>query len=225
MSNYETIVHPHDKSPKLFNNKILEYLTKTHPFIIDGMYILIAFLMIRHYIIAIEHPGWMYILGLFLLGYFSWTFAEYILHRFLYHKIKDASYSSGLQYVFHGIHHEYPNDKERLVLPPIPSLIIAALFFGLFYLMMGNNSFLFSPGFMIGYCSYMSIHFMVHKVKPPKNFHFWWTHHNIHHYQQHDRAFGVSISLWDRVFKTMPEPNRRTIDIKIEKSHHEVRNN
>lgn len=217
MSQYKTTVYPNDKSPKLFKNKILEYLTKTHPLIIDGMYVLITSWMIYHYTQIVAYYHWWKILLSFALGVFAWTFAEYILHRFLYHKIKDASYNSGIQYLFHGIHHEYPNDQERLVLPPIPSLILAGLFFALFYLLMGVNAFIFSPGFIIGYCMYMTIHYIVHKVHPPKRFNFWWKHHNIHHYQQHDRAFGVSSSLWDRVFFTMPENNRRTITIKVKK--------
>lgn len=218
MSNYEVRVNPNEKSPKLFKNKFLEYLTKTHPLVIDGMYAVIAFFLLRHYFLYVKNDIKM--MGLwFSLGFLSWTLAEYLLHRFLYHKIKDATYSSGIQYLFHGIHHEYPSDEDRLVLPPIPSLVFAVIFMLLFYVSMGNTAFTFAPGFMMGYCAYMSIHFIVHKVKPPKHFHFWWTHHNIHHYQQHDRAFGVSTSLWDRIFGTMPEPGRRTIDIKMTRPH------
>jgi sterol desaturase/sphingolipid hydroxylase (fatty acid hydroxylase superfamily) len=217
MSNYETTVFPNDKSPKLFKNKLLEFLTKTHPLVIDGMYMIIASFLIYRYTQIVPSVKLVYIVGMFLLGLFAWTFAEYLLHRFLYHKIKDASYNSGIQYLFHGIHHEYPNDEERLVLPPIPSIVFALIFFALFYLIMGKVAYLFSPGFMIGYCLYMTIHFTIHRVSPPKRFNFWWRHHNIHHYQQHDRAFGVSTSLWDRVFRTMPEPNRKTITIKVKK--------
>lgn len=137
------------------------------------------------------------------------------MHRFLYHKIEDATYNTGIQYLFHGIHHEFPNDQTRLVLPWIPSLGIAALFYGLFYLIMRPNAFVFSSGFVLGYCAYMTVHFAIHKVPAPKKFDFWWRHHNIHHFQQHDRAFGVTSPLWDIVFGTMPEKNRQTVTVKL----------
>lgn len=206
-------VYPNTASPKLFKNKFLEFLTKTHPIIIDGMYLILSCLLIG-YFSNYFNPSISLVLGLFFIGFFSWSLAEYLLHRFLYHKIEDATFNSGIQYLFHGIHHEYPNDKTRLVLPVIPSLVIASFFFGIFYLMMGKYVFVFYPGFLIGYCAYMTIHYSVHKVKPPKRFNFWWRFHNIHHFQQHDRAFGVTSPLWDIIFRTMPEQSRRTVEIK-----------
>lgn len=212
----EALVYPNVDSPRLFKNKFLEYLTKSHPVVIYGMYAIISYFLISYYY---DHfnTSISSIIGLFVLGLFAWTLAEYLMHRFLYHKIGDSSYDSGIQYLFHGIHHEYPNDKTRLVLPVIPSLIIASLFFGFFYLLMHEHAFVFAPGFVIGYVTYMSIHYTIHVVKPPKKFDFWWTFHNIHHFQQHDRAFGVSSPLWDIIFGTMPKEGRKTVDIIVKK--------
>ncbi|MDE0470592.1 MAG: sterol desaturase family protein, partial [Ekhidna sp.] len=70
----------------------------------------------------------------------------------------------------------------------------------------GNLVFGFLPGFLIGYASYLWVHYMVHAFQPPKNF--WrtlWVHHGIHHYKQPHRAFGVSSPLWDLIFRTMPK--------------------
>lgn len=217
MEKIEVNVYPDSDSPKLFKNKVLEFLTKTHPLVIDAMYLTITYFMISHFYANYSDSAGL-IVGLFVAGFFSWSFAEYIMHRFLYHKIEDATYNTGIQYLFHGIHHEYPNDKTRLVLPVIPSLTIAAIFFGIFYLIMGKYAFVFGPGFLIGYCAYMTVHYTVHKVAPPKRFNFWWTFHNIHHYQQHDRAFGVTSPIWDIVFGTMPEKGRKTVDVKMKKA-------
>ncbi|MBC9812689.1 sterol desaturase family protein [Crocinitomicaceae bacterium CZZ-1] len=216
MGKIEVNVYPDSDSPKLFKNKFLEFLTKTHPLVIDAMYLTIAYFLISHFYVN-HSQSVLFIVGLFFAGFFSWSFAEYLMHRFLYHKIEDATYNTGIQYLFHGIHHEYPNDKTRLVLPIIPSFVIASVFFAIFYLIMGKYAFVFGPGFMIGYCAYMTVHYTVHKVAPPKRFNFWWTFHNIHHYQQHDRAFGVTSPLWDIVFGTMPEKNRKTVDVKLKK--------
>lgn len=212
MSLYEVNIYPNGKSPKLFKNRFFEKLTKTHPLVILVMYFILGFFLLRYYHIDVN-ISWGNLLGLFMLGLLSWTLAEYLMHRFLYHRIGDASFSSGIHYVFHGIHHEYPNDEDRLILPPVPSLIIASVFFLIFYLLMADKAFAFAPGFLIGYVLYMMVHYTIHKVPMPKKFNFWWKHHNIHHFQQHDRAFGVSTPLWDYVFRTMPEKNRKTVKI------------
>lgn len=212
----KAVVYPNTSSPKLFKSKLLEFLTKTHPAIIVGMYAVISYFLIG-YFRAETGTSYTQTTGLFFLGLFSWTLGEYLLHRFVYHKIKDASYDSGMQYLFHGIHHEYPNDASRTVLPPVPSLIIAAILFGVFYLAMGIYAFVIGPGFVIGYSLYMSLHYVIHTAKPWKKWDFWWRHHNIHHYQQHDRAFGVSSSLWDHIFGTMPEQGRKTVDVIIKR--------
>lgn len=208
----EAKIFPNEKSPRLFKSKTLEFLTKSHPMIIFLMYSALAVFLVYFFM---SHYGGSATtaITLFIVGLFSWTLGEYLMHRFLYHKIKDASYAEGFQYMFHGIHHEYPNDSSRIVLPPLPSIVIAALFFGVFFVFMGKYAFVVGPGFVIGYSMYMWIHHTIHNKPSPKKYNFWWRHHNIHHFQQHDRAFGVSTSLWDRVFFTMPEKNRKTVVI------------
>lgn len=55
------------------------------------------------------------VLALFyIIGFLSWTFAEYILHRFLFHiddKLPDNRVCLTLHFIFHGIHHAFPMDK------------------------------------------------------------------------------------------------------------------
>lgn len=207
-------VYPNTKSPKLFKSKFIEALTRSNIVVIDIMYIILAIILIASYYIYFN-PSISAIVQWFFTGLISWSFAEYIMHRFLYHKIKDASYDTGLQYLFHGIHHKYPRDDDRLVLPVVPSLIIASLFLGIFYLIFQESALVFGAGFLIGYLIYITIHWTIHKYTPPKNkfLSWWWNHHNIHHYQQPDRAFGVSSPIWDFIFRTMPEKGRKTVTI------------
>ncbi len=215
---YEFRVYPNAKSPKIFKYPILEVLTKTRLWIIAVLYSIVALCLL--YVFVSHYSGTVpQALLYFAIGFFSWTLGEYLLHRFLYHKLKDASYDSGIQYLFHGIHHKYPSDDDRIILPPVPGLLIASILMGIFYLIMGRIAFAFGPGFLIGYLVYISIHWMVHSKPSPKKFDFWWRHHNIHHYQQHDRAFGVSTPIWDIVFRTMPEKGRKTITILTADKH------
>lgn len=211
-------VYPDKKSPKLFKSKFVEALTKSNIVVIDSMYTVLTVILISSYYIYVN-PSVSAILGWFFTGFISWTLAEYIMHRFLYHKIKDSSYDTGIQYLFHGIHHKYPHDDDRLVLPVVPSLLLVGAFLGLFYLIFQAEALVFGAGFLIGYLIYITIHWSIHKVNPPKSkfFGWWWKHHNIHHYQQHDKAFGVSSPLWDIIFRTMPVDGRRTVTILVDK--------
>jgi sterol desaturase/sphingolipid hydroxylase (fatty acid hydroxylase superfamily) len=214
---YKAEIRTKEEQPKLFSNIVIEKLTYTSPAIIILMYAIVSFILIRHFIHLSPQATLGFIISWYGVGLASWTLGEYILHRFLYHDHKDASYHKGHNYLFHGIHHTYPADTKRIILPAIPSLGIASVlfgfFYGLFWLITGSGSlaFVFAPGFINGYVAYMLVHFTVHKVPSPKRFNFWWRHHNIHHYQHHDRAFGVTTPLWDIVFRTMPEKGRRTI--------------
>lgn len=209
---YEFRVYPNDKSPKLFKSPILEVLTKTKLWIVITIYTIVSTFWISLFLIYYNGTVLATIVS-FVLGFFSWTFSEYAMHRWVYHKISDSSYDSGLHYVFHGIHHEYPSDEDRIILPPVPGLIIIHGFLLIFYLMLGTVALSFCAGFLMGYLAYTTIHWMVHSKPTPEKHNFWWNHHNIHHYQQHDRAFGVSTPIWDYIFRTMPEKGRKTITI------------
>jgi len=214
----KAVIRINEEQPPIFKNKFLEKLTYTSPSVVIILYGLLTVLAIRFYMLQLDQNATVFsVVTLYFAGFLSWTLGEYILHRFVYHDFRDASYTKRFHYIFHGIHHEYPSDTKRLVLPPLPGLTIAGILFGLFYLIFwlatgsGNVAFVFAPGFVNGYLAYMLVHYTVHKVPSPKKFNFWWRHHNIHHFQQHDRAFGVTSPLWDIVFRTMPEKGRKTV--------------
>lgn len=199
---------------RLFQSHYVEMLTKTHPFVIWGIYLpLIIFLVISSYYKFNFAP--VYIAMVFLGGVLSWTFFEYLMHRFAFHFIADNPRMQRFIYVLHGNHHEYPRDKERLFMPPVPSLIIASLFFSLFYSLLGTSVFMFFPGFLLGYLMYGTMHFAIHAWNPPYK---WmkplWRNHHLHHYKNEHQGFGVSTTLWDRIFGTM-------FDLKKEKEDKE----
>ena len=199
---------------QLFRNSYLEYLTKTHPLVIWGMYLpLLGFL--SYYSVAVMQMPVLTVLLAFGGGIFFWSFTEYILHRFAFHHHPTSERGKRINYVIHGNHHEYPRDRERLFMPAAPSLIIASAFFFIFYLILGKYVFPFFPGFMLGYLVYGSMHYAIHAWNPPFK---WmkglWRNHHLHHYKHSDMGFGVSSTLWDHVFGTM-------FDLKKEKEDKE----
>ena len=121
-----------------------------------------------------------------------------------------------MQYMFHGVHHDYPKDKQRLALPPAVSVLIATILLVIFEFFLDKYSFSFLAGFMVGYAFYLLIHFVVHIFRPPNNFlKLLWTNHAIHHYQDDTVMFGVSSALWDHIYGTLPKKkSRKQVEVK-----------
>lgn len=199
---------------RLFRNQYLEYLTKTHPLVIWGIYTPIIVYMLYFSTVNMDEPVSKAAL-LFLAGMVFWTLFEYIMHRFVFHMVTHTERGKKISYVLHGNHHHYPRDRQRLFMPPVPSLILATVIFALQYLAIKDNAFMFFPGFMLGYLMYGSMHYAIHAWNPPFK---WmkplWRNHHLHHYKNEHQGFGVSTTLWDRLFGTM-------FDLKKEKEDKE----
>jgi sterol desaturase/sphingolipid hydroxylase (fatty acid hydroxylase superfamily) len=188
---------------RLFKNQYLEYLTKTNPLVIWSLYLPILFLFPNY---AVKHFYWgaSKVFFVYSVGFIFWTLIEYSLHRFVFHHHPKTKFGEKINYIIHGNHHEYPRDKERLFMPPLPSIIISSSFFSLFYFVMNKNAFVFFPGFMFGYLIYGSMHYAIHAFNPPfKWMKSLWRNHHLHHYKHAELGFGVSSTLWDHVFGTM----------------------
>jgi sterol desaturase/sphingolipid hydroxylase (fatty acid hydroxylase superfamily) len=189
---------------KLFENKILESLTRTRFFVpVSFFYVAGLCCLILAY--WLPQTSLMKFFWLFPLGMLGFTLVEYIMHRFLFHLDTSTEARAKFQYSVHGVHHEFPRDKDRLVMPIVLSIPLSALFGLLFVALMGLNGIIFFGGFVSGYSTYLYIHYAIHAMKPPKNFlKYLWKHHSMHHYASEGTAYGVSIPLWDFVFGTMP---------------------
>lgn len=189
---------------RLFKNDYLEMMTKTHPVVVYCMYFpVIAFMLYYGNTTKGLTAGREALL--FIGGVFFWSFFEYLMHRHLFHIIVDGPRARRFVYTMHGVHHEYPRDKERLFMPPVPSIIVACTIFFLMHLIIGWNALAFFPGFLFGYILYGSMHYAIHAFAPPKFLKALWRNHHLHHYKSPDKGFGVSSVLWDIVFRTVPK--------------------
>src|SRR5205814_808468 len=130
----------------LFQSKYAEDLTKTNPRVIFTIYVPIITAMLV-YSVTVLDAEWYRAAGFYFLGMFFWTFFEYIMHRFAFHLHSDDPKVQRITYTTHGVHHEFPRDKDRLFMPPLPSLVIAVIMFSIFFLIMKYNAFMFFPGF------------------------------------------------------------------------------
>lgn len=188
---------------RLFENPVLEMLTKANPIVIWSMY-LPFILGFPYYAVSYLDYSVGYAVGFFFFGMFFWTFFEYLAHRWAFHWVAQSKRAQKFIYIMHGNHHHYPRDRERLFMPPLPSIILATVIFLTQYFILGNKAFMFFPGFMLGYLLYASMHYAIHAWNPPFK---WmkplWRNHHLHHYKDEHKGFGVSSTLWDHIFGTM----------------------
>ncbi len=201
----------HNEEPiRLFKSDFLEFFTHISPITVLVIWVpVVGYFIYRS--IALDGSGALTIVLGFILGLFLWTFAEYTLHRFLFHFPPKNEWQKRLSFLMHGVHHAQPRDKTRLVMPPAVSLPLASVFFGLYYLlftyvlMVPNWVSPVFAGFISGYIAYDMIHYGTHHFPIKKGyFRTVRRNHMHHHFQTPDKRYGVSNPLWDYVFNTMP---------------------
>jgi sterol desaturase/sphingolipid hydroxylase (fatty acid hydroxylase superfamily) len=193
-------------TPRLFSNDLLEKLSHVHPATPLAIYVPVIGYCLYHAVLMTS-SGFALIAALILAGLICWTFVEYTLHRFVFHYQPSSAIGERIHFLFHGIHHEYPRDPLRLVMPPSVSLPLAGAFYLLFRSLLGGVwSMPFFAGFMAGYLCYDSLHYAVHHYSFKGNRLFAWIkrHHLRHHYLNDRTGYGVSSPLWDYIFGTMP---------------------
>ncbi len=198
-------------SAQLFKNPFLEKLTRTNFSVPVIFYYLLAIVIIVYTTLVFTIPLFYYII-LIPVGMFLFSFIEYLIHRFIFHFNATTESELNLQYNIHGVHHEFPRDKDRLVMPPVVSIFLALGFFLFFVFLFNEYGFVLFAGFIAGYSTYLIIHYAVHALKPPKNFlKVYWKHHSMHHYASVHSAFSVTFPFWDKLFGTMPPVNENNI--------------
>ena len=199
----KNFVSNNDETVRMFDNDYLEALSKVHPSVPVIIYLpVISYFL---YISLADFSLAVYkVISLILLGLVVWTLTEYTLHRFVFHFNAKSKFGKKIHFIFHGVHHDYPNDSRRLVMPPSVSIPLALLFYYLFELILGPKFIApFFVGFLLGYLFYDLTHYAIHHF--PIHNKFWLIlkkHHMRHHYQDPDKGFGVSNTVWDKVIGT-----------------------
>jgi sterol desaturase/sphingolipid hydroxylase (fatty acid hydroxylase superfamily) len=141
---------------------------------------------------------------LFFLGILLWTLLEYTLHRFAFHARPGASVAAKLNlFMIHGYHHEFPDDRWRLVAPPLMSFPIAAVVALVYRLAAGEMWWPLFGGTVLGYLAYDWIHYYTHHFTPTTTLGKYMRRiHLVHHYADGEKNMGISSPLWDFVFRT-----------------------
>ena len=192
---------PQAGKPQMFNQPFLEWLTTVHPITLPAVYVPFAVWMFwRGLRAGITVP---LSLGLFITGLFVWTLMEYLIHRFSFHFTPHGRFGATLAYLIHGVHHAYPEDHRRWVMPPVLSLPMALSLYFVFGFVFGRYVNALGSGIAIGYLFYDLTHYTVHRGRvKSKAFKFLRSYHMQHHYSSPERRYGVSSPIWDYVFRT-----------------------
>jgi sterol desaturase/sphingolipid hydroxylase (fatty acid hydroxylase superfamily) len=188
-------------SPRMFESNFLDRFSRVHPAVPPILFVpVITILLVEGFA---HGAGWataLWVGG----GYLFWTLTEYWLHRIVFHFEPERGIGARVHWIIHGVHHDHPNDPMRLVMPPSVSVPLAALFVFGFSLVLGTPGFLpFGAGFLGGYLFYDMLHYHMHHHRPRTALGKRMRElHMRHHFQDHERGYGVSAPFWDRVFGT-----------------------
>jgi sterol desaturase/sphingolipid hydroxylase (fatty acid hydroxylase superfamily) len=187
----------------MFESAFIDKFSRTHWSIVPLLYVpaslVLAYLSMKAGVSATAT------LSLVVGGFFAWTFTEYWLHRTAFHWVPNVSWGERFHFLLHGVHHSWPRDRYRLVMPPAVSIALFWFFLVLYMVTLRELGFAFMAGYALGYMNYDVTHYRIHHVSPKTP----WSkalrkHHLAHHSPKyaHTCKFGVSTTLWDHVFRT-----------------------
>lgn len=136
-------------------------------------------------------------LALFGGGWFAWTLAEYVLHRFAMHELRGRGYASKE----HLLHHA--SNETRLT-----SWILSWLGIALTGALMGwALTPALGAGWVVGYTYYELEHYWAHRRAPRTPYQRFMRLHHFHHHFGHPMSnHGVTLPVWDWVFGTYEAP-------------------
>lgn len=195
------------ESIRIFKNPILESFTHVHPIVPLLLWgPVVIYLIYRG--VSFKNITNLELLAGFIFGILLWTITEYVLHRFVFHWNAQSRGGKYFVFLFHGLHHDDPQDPTRLVMPPVPAILIVSLLWMLFSAIFpGRYIEIIMAFFLIGYLCYDYIHYATHHfAMTSKIGKYLRKYHLQHHYSGERSKYGVSSPLWDYIFLTVTGP-------------------
>jgi hypothetical protein len=130
----------------LFKNPFLEYFSHIHP--VTPLIVYVPVLAACAYF-GFHRVSWYNGVIAYFAGILLWTLIEYIIHRWAFHYEPKTEWGKKAHFLVHGIHHDYPRDATRLVMPLLVSVPLATFFFYSFMLLFGNYYLIIFSGFLL----------------------------------------------------------------------------
>ena len=139
-------------------------------------------------------------------GVLTWSFAEYLIHRFLGHSRRIRS-DFGKEHIRHHAVGSYFAPAAKKLQAAVPILTGA---FAVALLIAGPSSgAAYGAGLSLAYLSYELLHRRAH-THPPRGPYGRWVrrHHFHHHFEDPKTNHGVTSPLGDILFGTLARPGR-----------------
>jgi sterol desaturase/sphingolipid hydroxylase (fatty acid hydroxylase superfamily) len=196
-------------SIRIFKNPILEWCTHVHPILPLLMWApVVLFLGYRG--VSFYNYSFIEWIALSVTGLLVWTWTEYALHRWVFHWDSSTKLGQRFVFLFHGLHHDDPDDPTRLVMPPVPALLIMALLSFCFSLVISARHLEgFMAFFIIGYLCYDYIHYATHHFPMTGRVgRYLRKFHLQHHNSKEESKYGVSNPLWDYILGSVTGPKK-----------------
>ena len=190
--------------PRLFGPDWMEACSKTPWWVIPLVWCPLAAAAMAVGVRVFQHSG--IALGWRLMvGFALWHLIEYTLHRFAFHYVPSSHWGITFHFLLHGIHHKYPNDPLRLVMPLVPAAGLTAFLVSVFkFIFPWSEMFPLAAGVILGYVQYDCTHYFMHHgvFKGHPWFEPLRESHMDHHFRQHSRGYGITTPFFDYAFRT-----------------------
>src|SRR5436305_8463943 len=150
-----------NETVRMFESDFMEFFSHVHPAVPAILYGPLIGLML-YLSFAQKHLAVVTVVVFFVIGVLIWSLLEYVIHRYVFHYEPKTRIGKMLHFIMHGVHHDYPNDATRLVMPPIISVPLAIVFYVVFIFTLGRFAPATLAGFGFGSVCYDTIHYATH---------------------------------------------------------------
>jgi sterol desaturase/sphingolipid hydroxylase (fatty acid hydroxylase superfamily) len=145
-------------------------------------------------------------LALFIVGVLFFTFLEYAVHAWLFHK------NHPLKVFIEGHAHHHQNPFSYDAMPFFMSAVIASFFAWIFHFFMpSSDAFAIVGGMALGYFNYGIMHHIMHRREFSSNY---WRYMQEFHFVHHKKPLlnhGITTDIWDRIFGTYYQWNEEDL--------------
>jgi len=185
--------------PRFFHSTALENITRCPWWVVPLVWLPVLVAVSMRAVQQFDMPA-LQLIALQLQGVVLWQFLEYLIHRFLFHMKVESYWGITVHFLFHGNHHKFPKDGDRLVFPPVPAAAIASsIYAGLRLFLDAAVATGLMSGVILGYVMYDCLHYSMHHAAylPGSFLQELKLRHAHHHYHDHDHGYGISSVLFD----------------------------
>lgn len=188
---------------RMFETPLIERFSRIHPATPFVFWLPVLAALVAYSLWA--GVAWWLVVATVAAGWLAWTLTEYLLHRYVFHFVGAEPYKRRFHFIIHGVHHDFPQDVDRLVMPLGVTIPLGLAFYLLMSMVAGPlHACPLFVGFALGYLAYDGIHYFTHHLPARGRVaKYLKRYHLVHHFTGHEAKWGVSSPLWDWVLGTM----------------------